>query len=143
MDAPAIPYDARYLAGILLFNRHDYFEAHEVWEALWMDRAGPEKRFVQGLIQAAVGLLHFGNGNLRGAVKLFHSSRNYMEPYGTAYLGMDAAEFWRQMGKCFERLLETGAADRTVELDLSLAPEITLNPPPETWPEPEEFLEEE
>jgi uncharacterized protein len=143
MDAPDTPYDARYLAGILFFNRHDYFEAHEVWEALWMDRAGPEKRFVQGLIQAAVGLLHFGNGNLRGAVKLYNSSRAYMEPYGAAYLGMDVNGFWQQMARCYSRLMETEATDRSVELELELAPQITLDPPPETWPEPESFLEKE
>ena len=34
-------YDPRYLAGIVLFNRGDYFEAHEVWEDLWMETAGP------------------------------------------------------------------------------------------------------
>ena len=72
-------YDPRYLAGIVLFNRGDYFEAHEVWEAIWMDTAGPEKRYFQALIQAAVALCHFCNGNLRGATKLFKSSRDYMQ----------------------------------------------------------------
>src|SRR4051794_6508369 len=46
-------YDPRYLAGILFFNRGDFFEAHEAWESLWMDTAGPDKTFYQGLIQAA------------------------------------------------------------------------------------------
>src|SRR5262249_52383744 len=124
MDAPASNYDDRYLAGILLFNRRDFFEAHEAWEDLWMDRAGPEKRFVQGLIQAAVGLLHFGNGNVRGARKLYDSSRAYMEPYGANYLGMNNAEFWRQMEKCFSPLLAGDEPDPAAELDLDLAPTI-------------------
>jgi hypothetical protein len=143
MESAALAYDNRYLAGILFFNRHDFFEAHEVWEALWLDRAGPEKRFIQGLIQAAVGLLHFGNGNLRGAVKLYHSSRGYMEPYGALYLGMDVAGFWQQMERCFARLLATGGADRTVELDLELVPTIMLDPRPTSWPEPETLLDDE
>ena len=66
MDDAGLSYDPRYLAGIVLFNRGDYFEAHEVWEALWMETFGEEKRFYQALIQAAVGLCHFCNGNLRG-----------------------------------------------------------------------------
>src|SRR5947209_6840093 len=74
-------YDPRYLAGIVLFNRGDFFEAHEVWESLWMETHGPEKPFVQGLIQAAVGLCHFCNGNVRGAVKLYRSSRDYMQRF--------------------------------------------------------------
>src|SRR3989442_38030 len=57
-------YDPRYLAGVLLFNRHEFFEAHEVWEALWLSAdVGTDRRFVQGLIQAAVGLYHFGTNN--------------------------------------------------------------------------------
>src|SRR3979490_1033221 len=78
MDA----YDPRYLAGILFFNGQDFFEAHEVWEDLWADSYGDERRFYQGLIQAAVGLCHFGNGNLNGAVKLYNSSRDYMRGGG-------------------------------------------------------------
>src|SRR5437879_287850 len=42
METNAAPYDPRYLAGIVLFNRGDFFEAHEVWEALWMESFGPE-----------------------------------------------------------------------------------------------------
>ena len=60
-------YDPRYLLGIVHFNRGDYFEAHEVWEDLWHDTAGPDRRFYQGLIQAAVAVYHAGNGNARGA----------------------------------------------------------------------------
>ena len=138
MDAAT--YDDRYLAGILFFNRHDFFEAHEVWEDLWLDRAGPEKRFVQGLIQAAVGLLHFGNGNLRGAVKLYWSSRAYMEPYGDSYLGLNIAEFWRQMEECFTPLLTGEGPQRFVELDLNRVPQIALDPLPARWPDLQDFV---
>jgi predicted metal-dependent hydrolase len=134
-------YDLRYLAGIVLFNRADFFEAHEVWEDLWMDTAGPDKRFYQALIQAAVGLLHFGNGNVRGAIKLYHSSRAYMERYPSPHLGLDTASFWRQMEQCFATLLADPNPDRRIELDMALVPHIDLTPPPESWPEPK--VEEE
>src|SRR3954453_23460720 len=87
-------YDSRYLAGIVLFNRGDFFEAHEVWELWWMDTFGPEKLFGKGVIRAAVGLSHFCNGNLSGAVKLYQSSREYMLRYGSPYLGLDQNTFW-------------------------------------------------
>ena len=53
MDTTAPMYDPRYLAGVVLFNQGDFFEAHEAWEALWMDTAGEEKKFIQGLIPSA------------------------------------------------------------------------------------------
>ena len=137
-------YDPRYLAGIVLFNRHEFFEAHEVWEDLWMDTPSPDKSFYQGLIQAAVGLCHFANGNLRGAAKLFGSSRAYMERYGPLHLGMDAARFWHEMARCFAPVLAAADPDRqTIALDLGLVPLIALDPPPGEWPDPAEFLETE
>src|SRR5438874_11223732 len=98
-------YDPRYLAGIVLFNRGDYFEAHEVWEDLWADSANPDHCFYQGVLQAAVGLLHFGNGNLRGAVKLYRSSLGYLEPFRGVCHGLDVDDFRRQMERCFAELL--------------------------------------
>ncbi len=136
----AIAYDLRYLAGIVLFNRADYFEAHEVWEDLWMETSGPEKKFFQGLIQAAVGLCHFCNGNLRGARKLYQSSRDYMLRYGEHFLGLDNPTFWNAMDRCFAELLAQPAAERGIEINEDLLPSITLTPAPEAWPEPAEFL---
>jgi hypothetical protein len=140
--APA-EYEPRYLAGIVCFNRHDFFEAHEVWEGLWLESTAPERRFYQALIQAAVALYHFGNGNFRGATKLFQSSRAYMEPYGSPYLGLDATSFWAGMERCFAPILNVPNPDRALRPDEALIPVITLEPPPESWPEPEQFLSEE
>ena len=106
------PYEPRYLAGIVLFNRGDFFEAHEVWESLWMETPAPERRFYQGLIQAAVGLCHFDNGNLPGAAKLYSSSRDYMLRFGSPYLGLDQDAFWRAMDLCFAGRSRGGGGGR-------------------------------
>jgi predicted metal-dependent hydrolase len=129
-------YHPLYLTGIVLFNRGDWFEAHEAWEDLWHESGPPQRRFYQGLIQAAVGLCHYHNGNLRGAAKLYQSSRDYMEPYRPAYLGLNVAAFWDQMQTCFANVL----AGQAAELDDALVPTITLDPPPDHWPDPEEPL---
>jgi uncharacterized protein len=136
-------YDPRYLAGILFFNEHDYFEAHEVWEDLWSESHGAERRFYQGLIQAAVGLFHFGGGNLGGASKLYRSSYDYMKTCDSPFLGLDVDGFWRQMARCFEPLLGTTAPDRQLRPDPELLPALTLDPPPETWPDPAAFVHED
>jgi hypothetical protein len=133
-------YDPRYLAGILLFNEQAYFEAHEVWEDLWADSHGTERKFVQGLIQAAVGLCHFGNGNHRGAVKLYHSSRDYLAPCGPTFWGLDVAGFLQRMQACFAPLLGETPPERSVRPDPGLLPVLTLDPSPAEWPDPEAFL---
>jgi predicted metal-dependent hydrolase len=136
-------YDPRYLAGILFFNAHDYFEAHEAWEDLWSESYGAERRFYQGLIQAAVALFHFSNGNLGGAVKQYRSSYDYMKTCGSPFLGLDVDDFWRQMAGCFEPLLNTATPERSLRPDPEKLPVLRLDPPPESWPDPEAFLREE
>jgi hypothetical protein len=56
--------------GLAHFNARQFFEAHEVWEELWLCEAEPEKTFLQGLIQLAAGFHHYGRGNLRGTKSL-------------------------------------------------------------------------
>lgn len=133
-------YDPRYLAGVLFFNAHDYFEAHEVWEDLWSESHGLERKFFQGLIQAAVALFHFGNGNLGGAVKQYRSSRDYMKDCGPAFAGLDVTDLWRQMELAFQPLLEASNPPRDTRPEESLLPAIRLEPAPCEWPDPEAYL---
>jgi uncharacterized protein len=143
MDNGATSYDPRYLAGIVLFNRGDFFEAHEAWEALWMETTGPDKKFYQGLIQAAVALCHFCNGNLRGAHKLYHSSRDYMQRYGSPFLGLDQTRFWQEMGTCFAKVLAAGTLDQRLTPDEEMIPTIALEPPPDAWPDPAQYVDKD
>ena len=125
-------YDPRYLEGIEHFNKCDFYEAHEVWEELWADTQGEPRRFYQGLIQAAVALYHSGNGNIRGAKKLFNSSRDYLAPYGPKHKGLDLQTFLGQFERCFAGVAATTEEFPIIDLDPELIPEIHLEPPAET-----------
>lgn len=129
MDA-APAYDPRYLEGIAFFNACEYFESHEVWEDLWTEYRGEARKFYQGLIQAAVALYHFGNGNLRGARKLHGSVHGYLEPYGPKYLGLDLETFLREFDACLAGVTSAPDGAPVAELDPELLPEIRLDPPP-------------
>jgi hypothetical protein len=94
-----MPSDPRYLDGIALFNRGEYFDAHEVWEDLWRDCPAADRRFYQSLIQAAVAIYHHERGNLTGATRLFQSGRRYMGPYRPTHLGLDVDAFWTGVGR--------------------------------------------
>ena len=124
-------YDPLYLQGVAYFNDCEFFEAHEAWEELWTEYQGASRKFYQGLIQAAVCLHHFGNGNLRGARKLYVSTRGYLEPYLPHHQGIDLTAFLDQLQQCCEQLnsLEEAAlADRETacDIDPELIPEIHL-----------------
>jgi hypothetical protein len=140
---PGLPYDPRYLAGIVLFNRRDFFEAHEVWESLWLSAdVGENRRFIQGLIQAAVAMHHLETNNPRGAQKLFGTAQNYMAAYPDIWLGLNHPRFWKQMENYFAARLSLNAWSQPEGSEDSV-PRLELDPPPVIWPNPDEFLEHE
>jgi predicted metal-dependent hydrolase len=62
---------ARFEDAVKQFNRGEFFECHETLEDLWRPlAAGPEKNFLQGLLQVGVGFHHWKNGNVTGAKNL-------------------------------------------------------------------------
>lgn len=123
-------YDPLYLQGIEHFNVCDFFEAHEVWEELWQDYQGHARAFYQGLIQAAVALHHFGNGNIRGAKKLNVGCRKYLDPYRPHYQGLDLDRFLSQLDDCFTEVMASQEEFPNLEIDPERIPEIHLDPPP-------------
>ena len=55
-------------AGMRLFNRGRYFEAHEHWEAVWQTAEGEGRGFLESLVQLANGMhLRTQRGGTRGA----------------------------------------------------------------------------
>ena len=131
---PTEPYEPLYLRGIAAFNECDYYESHELWEELWTDYRGPSRKFYQGLIQAAVALYHFGNGNIRGARKLHASARDYLHPYAPQHLGLDLEGFLAAFDRCLAEVAASTEDFPEIELDPELLPEIHLNPPPTAMP---------
>lgn len=106
---PEVPHVHLYLQGIEHFNRGEYFESHEVWEELWIQEAGEDRRFYQGLIQAAVALFHLENGNVIGSRKLVESSASYLQDYGPCHRGLDVLDFLDAVRRCFNENFATRA----------------------------------
>jgi hypothetical protein len=60
-------YPQHYLEGITLFNRDQFWHAHEAWEDAWKAETDPEIRlFYKGIIQTAAALVHWQKGNPKG-----------------------------------------------------------------------------
>ena len=123
-------YDPLYLKGIEFFNTCEFFESHEAWEELWQEDFGPARKFLQGLIQAAVALHHFGNGNIRGAKKVYYGSCGYLEPYRPKYMGLDLEKFLAEMKTCFTEVIAAAEDYPQIDIVPDTIPEIHLDPPP-------------
>ena len=92
---PADSYDDRYLEFVDLWNRREFYDAHEALEDLWLDDDGPDRRFHQGLIHLAAAYLHLWRGNVPGARARLASGAAHLHPYGDIHRGLDLAVFHR------------------------------------------------
>jgi hypothetical protein len=104
--------------GLILFNKGQFYEAHEVWEDLWRETdRGPLRTCYQGLIQAAVGLHHLGRRNTVGArSQLGKSIRNLQSGAGKT-TGLDIEMLIRQLSQLLEDMPDSaGHAPRITRI---------------------------
>jgi predicted metal-dependent hydrolase len=104
--------DELFFRGIREFNEGKFFEAHDSFEEIWQGYREPDREFLQGLIQAAVGLYHLEHQNLRGARSQFSKACSKMAPYRPEHWGLSVdllfASLQRHLG-VLEAYQERGA----------------------------------
>ena len=106
---------ARYMAdGRAAFNRGDYYDAHEHWEAVWDDADEPERQWLQGMIQIATGLHKLSQRNSEVARRLITSGLGKLAGAPARIDGIDVAGM-------------RGAAERVVQA-------LTAHLPPPALP---------
>ena len=67
--------------GLACYRRGAFFEAHEHWEAVWVNAAEPERTFLQALIHITVALHHEQCGNSTGATRQLSRALRKLGPY--------------------------------------------------------------
>jgi pSer/pThr/pTyr-binding forkhead associated (FHA) protein len=97
----------QYLRGIEHFNAGRYFDAHEVWEEIWLRSSDDTKVFYQMLIQAAVGLHHYERGNSRGARGMHNNVVEKLGRLPSVFMSLDLVEFSRNFNVFLADLIES------------------------------------
>lgn len=92
--------------GIDLFNRGQWFDAHEVWEDIWHMAAGEKKRFYQGLIQCAVTIEHIRRGNPRGVRSVYATAIPKFEGLPDVYMGVPVKRLLTDLESVVKPILE-------------------------------------
>ena len=118
----------KYLDGIRLFNEHDFFEAHEVWEDIWREAYGLKYEFYQGMIQCAVALEHYRRSNPRGVVTLYDNYRRHFKDVPSPFMGLDVKSFLAGMHQALRPVLEANPLPEKgqIQLDPARAPRLEL-----------------
>lgn len=116
----------KFRRGLDHFNAREFFEAHEVWEEIWLVEAEPEKTFLQGLIQIAAAFHHYCGGNLQGAESLLASGIVKLTRFPDRHRGLNVSEL-RAVAKKWARALGNGKRPAITELP-TLNPRATSTP---------------
>lgn len=91
------------------FNAGRFFEAHDVWEAEWLEATGPRRLLLQGLIQIAAGLYKASRRERpAGCVQLLRKGLAKLERFPEGEGGLALLAFRRDV----ERLIEPADAWR-------------------------------
>lgn len=88
--------------GIDLFNAGQFFECHEAWEYVWNRSKGDDRVAIQGLIQAAVAILHLERGNREGAESLYAKARAKLDPLADNFRQVAIGELRESLGEFFK-----------------------------------------
>jgi len=105
--------EEKFRRGIDHFNAREFFEAHEVWEEIWLAEAQPQKTFLQGLIQIAAAFHHYCRGNPAGAESLLTSGIVKLARFPDDASGLEVARL-REAAKSWVRAL---AENKKLQLD--------------------------
>jgi uncharacterized protein len=93
--------------GLAHFNSRKFFEAHEIWEEIWLFESEPEKTFLQGLIQLAAAFHHYGRENSAGTESLLASGIVKLTRFPANHRGLAIGEL-RAIAKQWARMLGEG-----------------------------------
>jgi len=85
-----------------LFNKHEWYEAHDAFEDIWHSVDGDERQVIQGILQVSVSQFHLSRGNLNGATILLGEGLGRIKTRTKLDLGIDLESFCR----CLEGLLK-------------------------------------
>ena len=111
----------------LLWKHRLFFEFHEILEDVWMDWRGPERRFLQGLIQLGVAFYQIQRNNYHGAMSMFRNGWIKVEPHAPRYCGVELKKFLERIEKCRQLVARLGPG-RCHKFDWAFIPRLEVAP---------------
>jgi len=113
------------LKGIELFNRREFFEAHEELEHAWNAEPGPARELYRGILQVAVAYLQITRKNHNGALKMFLRMRQWLDPLPDECRGVNVVQL-RADALAARAELERLGPERVSEFDPALLKPLLL-----------------
>ncbi len=119
----AEPPPVELIRGIEEFNAGAWFDCHETLEEIWIGEPGVVRDLYQGILQVAVALHHWREGNYNGAVLLFRTGVKLLGHVAPVCQGVDVTGLIQDTDR-IRKALEGLGSERTAELDPELIPRV-------------------
>jgi predicted metal-dependent hydrolase len=97
------------IEGMELFNRGQYFAAHEALEAAWREETGSIRELYRGILQVSVVYLHLSRGNFEGAMKVYQRSLRWLNPWPENCRGIEVGQLRRDLEAVIVAMQKLGA----------------------------------
>ncbi|MGE5702392.1 MAG: DUF309 domain-containing protein [Clostridia bacterium] len=94
----AAQYPEQYYEFFRKFNAREFYECHDLLEEIWMEEKS--NKFLQGLLQLAVGIYHFECGNMKGARWMFGNAHKYLSKYTPVYWDVNVENVLSYIEEC-------------------------------------------
>ena len=117
-----------YHDGFRRFNEGDFFEAHEVWEDIWRSATGKQRLFYQGMIQAAVTLVHLSRGNRRGCLNVYTTCVTKFDGLPAVYMGLEIGPFLEKLRGAIAHVLDDAETEVRPIVDTLFTVELQYDP---------------
>lgn len=121
-------YPAEYEQYFLLYNRREYWQAHEVLEGLWQERG--RDPFLQGLILLAAAGVHLQRDNRNGCRKVLGKAARRLAPWAPTCWGLDVSRILQHIERALATLAEIPAGARLQDF----VPHLMISPAPVSPP---------
>ena len=95
--------DSLYVA-LNLFNKHEWYDAHDAFEEIWNCVDGDERQVIQGILQVSVAQFHLSKGNLNGATILLGEGLGRIKTRTKINLGIDLESFCQSLENLLRKL---------------------------------------
>lgn len=116
------------VAGLLEFNRREYFEQHEYLELAWMQESRPIRDLYQGILQVGVAFLQIERGNWAGALKMFRRGLPRLRDLPAICQGVDVGTF-RAIAETIHAQVSLAGPEKVDAFDTDRFPTIAFENP--------------
>jgi predicted metal-dependent hydrolase len=98
------------IKGLELFNQGEYWKAHEALEEAWREEKGQIRHLYRGILQVGVAYLHITHGNYEGAMKLYHRSKYWLDPFPDICRGVHVRQLQEDLEAAIGEVRRLGPA---------------------------------